>query len=307
MPQPRRPTGDRIARYYDRNTARFLLVGGSGRSRALHRQLWGEGITSTEGASSYINRIVEAVVRAIHRTDAPVILDMGCGVGGTLLHLAEEWPEGRFVGITISPKQHCVAERLAAQRNLGERCRFVLGDFERDETGVVADAIVAIESLAHSRSRPDFFAAASRQLAAGGSLLIADDFLAEEPGTLDAAVRRQIEDFRIGWRLPGLGTVGACVRIASERGLDLASDADLTGLIRVGRPRDRAIALLGPLIRRLGLHEVPFFGNMIGGNALQNGLREGFISYRFLCFRKGAGDERKPASPPGASGIRAPA
>ena len=30
-----------------------------------------------------------------------------------------------------------------------------------------------------------------------------------------------------------------------------------------------------------------FFGNMIGGNALQIGLREGFLSYRMLSFRKG--------------------
>ena len=227
-------------------------------------------------------------MRAEHRTDAPVILDMGCGVGGTLFHLAEAFPQGRFVGITISPKQHCVAEGLAARRKLGERCCFVLGDFEREETGVVADAIVAIESLAHSKSRRDFFAAAIRQLAADGTLLIADDFLAEDLGMLDAPARRQVEDFRAGWHLPGLGTVGTCVRIAEERGLLLAGDTDLTGLIRVGRPRDRIIALLCPLIRRLGVHDVPFFGNMTGGNALQNGIREGFVTYRLLRFQRGA-------------------
>ena len=288
MRRPRQPPGDRIARYYDRNTARFLLVGGSGRSHALHRQLWGEGVTSTEGASSYIHRLIEGVVREGHRTDAPVILDMGCGVGGTLFHLAEAFPQGRVVGITISPKQHGVAERLATSRKLGERCRFVLGDFESTETGAIADVVVAIESFAHSKSAPDFFAAATLQLAADGILLIADDFLAEDVGELDAPAQWQVEDLRAGWGLPALGTVGACARIAEERGLYLDGNTDLTGLIRLGRPRDRAIALLCPLIRRLGLHDVPFFGNMIGGNALQNGLRDGLLTYRLLRFRRGA-------------------
>ena len=77
-----------------------------------------------------------------------------------------------------------------------------------------------------------------------------------------------------------------CVRTASELGLEPVSDADLTPLIRLGRPRDRAIALLAPLFRRLGLTPIPFFGNMIGGSALQAGLREGLFTYRLLEFRK---------------------
>ena len=66
----------------------------------------------------------------------------------------------------------------------------------------------------------------------------------------------------------------------------LEGDTDLTGLIRLGRPRDRAVALLCPLIRMLGIGDVPVFGNMIGGNALQNGIREGVLTYRLLRFRR---------------------
>ena len=32
--------------------------------------------------------------------------------------------------------------------------------------------------------------------------------------------------------------------------------------------------------------DVPVFGNMIGGNALQNGIREGVLTYRLLRFRR---------------------
>jgi hypothetical protein len=31
---------------------------------------------------------------------------------------------------------------------------------------------------------------------------------------------------------------------------------------------------------------MPFFGNLLGGHALQVGLREGIFEYRLLVFRK---------------------
>ena len=286
MRGPRPARAGRIARYYDSNTARFLLVGGSGRSHALHRQLWGEGVTSTEGASGHIHLLIEEAVRQANPAGAPVILDMGCGVGGTLFHLAAAFPRASLAGITISPKQHGMAERLARGKQLGNRCRFVLGDFEREDTGVAADVVVAVESFAHSTSSRAFFRSATRQLTRGGILLIADDFLTAAPESLGTRARRHVEEFRAGWHLPALGTAEACIRAGWREGLRLEGDTDLTGLIRLGRPRDRAVALLCPLIRMLGLTDLPVFGNMVGGNALQNGIREGTLAYRLLRFRR---------------------
>jgi hypothetical protein len=37
---------------------------------------------------------------------------------------------------------------------------------------------------------------------------------------------------------------------------------------------------------RLGLGRIPFYGNMIGGNALQIGLREGVLRYELLVLRR---------------------
>ena len=116
--------------------------------------------------------------------------------------------------------------------------------------------------------------------------MLADDFLGSDVGPLDDRQRRHVADFQAGWRVPGLCTVDCCVRAAAELGLEPLSDADLTPFIRLGRPRDLAIALLSPVFRRLGLTGVPFFGNMIGGSALQVGLREGLFTYRFLVFRR---------------------
>jgi hypothetical protein len=52
------------------------------------------------------------------------------------------------------------------------------------------------------------------------------------------------------------------------------------------------VALASPVAASLGLARVPFYGNMIGGNALQIGLREGFLKYRLLVFRQAAREFR---------------
>ncbi len=283
---PDTPSGDPVAHYYDSNTRRFLFVGGGGATHSIHRQLWGPGVGTTGDAADYINRLIAERIRGIGSGPEVTILDMGCGVGGTLFRLADSFPQGQLHGITISPKQCDLANHLASKKGLQDRCRVHLGDFQSARLEVEADAIVAVESFVHAGSPERFFTWAADHLRAGGHLMLADDFLGPDLRPLDDSQRRHVADFQAGWRVPGLGTVEDCVRAAAELGLEPVSDTDLTPLIRLGRPRDLAIALLCPVFRRLGLARVPFFGNMIGGNALQTGLREGLFTYRFLVFRR---------------------
>ena len=116
--------------------------------------------------------------------------------------------------------------------------------------------------------------------------MVVDDFLTGSGSRLTDAARRHIEDFKTGWRLPSLCTVEECVCAAEGCDLELAKDAELSKLIRLGRPRDRVIERLSPWFRRLKLIGIPLFGNMIGGNALQVGLREGFLQYHLLVMKK---------------------
>ncbi len=275
---------DPVARYYDRNTLRFLIAGGGARALAIHRELWGEGVRTAEEAKRYVNRLVEEQVRGLGA--APEVVDLGCGVGGTLLHLAERIPAAHLHGLTISARQAGLARRFVRLRGHGRRCRIHHGDFETLRLDVRADAAVGIEAFAHARSPAGFLDAAAAHLRVGGRLVLVDDFLARDDARLSPDERRRVELLRRGWRLSSAVTADACVGAARRSGLHLLEDRDLTPLVRPGRPRDRAVALLAPWLERLGLVDVPFFGNMIGGNALQEGLREGFLRYRMLVFER---------------------
>ena len=284
-----------VARYYDRNTLRFLLVGRGRDSWAIHRQLWGPGVETHRDASNYVNVLLEERIRSLVPGGPTTVLDLGCGVGGTLFHLATRFPTSRLTGVTISTRQLAIAERVAARRGLAGRCLFRRDDFLTMRLGLEADVALAVESFVHAAEADAFFTAVAAHLREGGHLLLVDDFLTRDEVTSPSEERALIEAFREGWRAPGVTTVESCLAAAGRAGLeplgDAAEDAargvDLTPLIRLGRPRDRVIAALSPLFRGLGVASIPFFGNMVGGDALQAGLRRGLLGYRLLVLRKG--------------------
>ena len=287
---------DGVARYYDRNTRRFLLVG-RGRAHSIHRELWGPGVRSARDAVRFVDRLIADEIDALAPRPVRTIADFGCGVGGSLLHLAERFPDARLHGVTISGRQVEIGERLVNRAGMTDRCAIVQGDFHSADLGVSADAIIAVESLAHSDDVDAFLGNAARHLAPGGALVIADDFLATDPESLYAEQRRRVDQLRAGWRLPGLRTVERVTAAATAHHLALHKDVDLSGFTRPGhRVRDRAIALCSPLFAALGLTSVPFFGNMIGGNALQAGLMGGYIRYRLLVFEAGSATDRPARS-----------
>jgi cyclopropane fatty-acyl-phospholipid synthase-like methyltransferase len=275
-----------VADYYDRNTARFLLMGSG--TPSLHRALWPPGTDSARAAAEHVDRLIADALAGFDLGPTPVVVDFGCGVGGTLFHLAARFPGAVLTGVTVSDRQVQIAARLAEELGLASRCAFVLGDFQALDPATRADVVVAVESSTHSASPEAFLAGAARHLRAGGRLVVVDDFLAEEESTLAASARARVEELRVGWRLPALCTLERLIDSAARHGFSVARADDLTPLIRTGsRWRDRLTAAVSPLFARLRLARLPFYGNVIGGNALQIGLREGFLRYRMVVLRKG--------------------
>jgi cyclopropane fatty-acyl-phospholipid synthase-like methyltransferase len=255
----------------------------------MHRALWGRGVESADQALGHLDRLLADAIAAFDLGPRPVIVDFGCGVGGTLFHLATRFPAARLVGVTVSGKQVQAARRLARNRGLADRCSFVLGDFQVADVTSSADVIVAVESFAHCTSTDAFLANAARHLRADGHLIVVDDFLTADEQALDPPQRARVQELRAGWRLPALCTMDRLVDAAARQGFEAETTEDLTPLTRPGsRVRDRLTAAVSPVLTRLGLARMPFYGNMIGGNALQVGLRGGFLRYRLLVFRKRA-------------------
>ena len=75
-----------------------------------------------------IRRRFEETLKEFRKEPYQKILDAGCGSGRYAVALAGAG--ARIVGIDFSPQMIKLAEHLAREKNLQDRCRFVLGDFK---------------------------------------------------------------------------------------------------------------------------------------------------------------------------------
>lgn len=285
-------------RYYDANTSRFLLFGHGRKSACIHRALWGEGVASREEAMQYIHTIL---ARFIRDAGAGRVLDIGCGVGGSMIALAALCGAG-FTGITISPVQYAAGTRLLQGSGCAERCSIICGDVG-DASALKGpfDYAYAIESFLHMPGAGLFFRRAAELLRTGGELAVCDDFLS--PGrALSGKEETLIRRFRSGWQAGTLEDPESVRLTARAHGFSLVEERDLSPLLELGRPRDRLIRLMLPLLRPF-FGNTPFVQNMDGGDALQELLAAGTLTHRLLRFRRIPPSEHRGETDPGKGAL----
>lgn len=274
-----------VAQYYDANTRRFLVVGGSRGAVAIHRELWGPGIETSEAAAAHVNDLVaQASVAALAR-QPDMVSDLGCGVGGTMFHLARLWPAARLMGYTLSETQARIGLSLSAKRGLNERCQFMVEDFTNLISPMPVDLAIAIESHTHTRSLLAFLVAAKRHLKPGGVLVMVDDVLAKPFADLPHSEQALVETFKSGWRLAHMPSATEIIEQAQSMGMTLVSQHDLSPLLRIDRLRDHALRVVAPMADKLGLGRLALFANMIGGNALTQSHRQGIMRYMMIVLQ----------------------
>ena len=272
-----------VRAYYDRHTDNFVSHGQGGAVGALHRAVWGPGAETPKAAFRYVeDRILEHVRAVPAGADPPHVVDLGCGVGGSLCYLAARAPI-RGTGITLSPVQVQHAERRIRRAGLSDRVACLEGDYYAlPEAVPPADVAYAIESFVHGPDPARFFATCARLVRPGGRLTICDDFRRAVGGP-DAT--RTIERFRRGWHLNTLISRGDLRVLAEAAGFEHLSTHDLTPHLAINRPRDRVAAAFVALFGWLPLDRTRF-GHLVGGSALQTCLARGWIGYDLALFRR---------------------
>lgn len=276
---------EQIRGYYERHTAAFVRLGQGGALGAMHRAVWGPGVRHRADAFRCVEERIAEVARRLPAPERALhLVDLGCGVGGSLCYLAERLAM-TGTGITLSAAQAQLArERIRASR-LADRLTIVTGDFvEESHETTPADLVFAIESFVHTPEAARFLARAGARLRPGGALVVCDDFRRPAEGAHAAAA---IEQFCRGWRINTLVTREELQALAADAGLEHESSTDLTPFVEIGRVRDRVIDVLAaPLARIPWLW--PRLGPWLGGSALQTCLRHRWIGYDLAVFRRRA-------------------
>jgi SAM-dependent methyltransferase len=270
-----------VREYYDANTSKFLLFGAEG---AIHRELWGPGTSTKAEAVHYVHDLILSEIRALAVDGDARVLDLGCGVGAADRFLAERIP-ARIYGVSISPRQVAHAASWPRGRTLLGELSFHEADFCALSPSLASaiapvDLAFAIEAFVHAESAAAFFAQVSRVLRPGGRLILVDDFL-EGSGRED----RLLGDVRRGWHMHSLLTVAETRAAATANDLRWAGSLDLSSLQRLGRPRDKLVHAIQPLLRPLSRFS-PWAESLVGGDALQTCHRRGLLRYQLLRFER---------------------
>jgi tocopherol O-methyltransferase len=151
-------------------------------SSGLWEQIWGEhmhhGYYGRDGKYK-INRrqaqidLIEELLHWGKIDKAEKIVDVGCGIGGSTLYLADKY-QAKVQGITLSPQQAKRATERAKEANLAERVSFQVADaLEMPFADDSFDLVWSLESGEHMPDKTKFLQECYRVLQPGGKLVMA--------------------------------------------------------------------------------------------------------------------------------------
>jgi cyclopropane fatty-acyl-phospholipid synthase-like methyltransferase len=240
----------------------------------------GAGHRRTAGLEHVNNRLLEAA----HLPPDSRVLDAGCGFGGTIFH----WHKrigGSYDGLTLSRVQLRVARREARRRGIDQDCRFHLQSYDAPVAGTY-DAVVAIESLIHSRDVGTTIPNLARSLRPGGLMVILDDMAKAD---LDSEAPAEAESLRIHWGCARYALQEDYWKALDSAGLKVIHEEDLTPQVQ---PRNAAVLdrlettynRLYKLIRLTSARTI--LSAYIGGLALERLYLKEKVCYRLVVARK---------------------
>ncbi|ANV84594.1 delta(24)-sterol C-methyltransferase [Picosynechococcus sp. PCC 7003] len=216
-------------------------------------------------------------------------VDVGCGIGGSTLYLAEKF-NAKGVGITLSPVQANRAIARAAAQDLQDQVEFKVADalnmpFRDGEF----DLVWTLESGEHMPNKRQFLQECTRVLKPGGKLLMATwchrptDSVA---GTLTPAEQKHLEDLYRVYCLPYVISLPDYQAIATECGLENIETADWSTAVAPfwDQVIDSAItpdAVFG--ILKAGWQTIQ---GALALDLMKSGFRRGLIRYGLLQATK---------------------
>jgi tocopherol O-methyltransferase len=217
---------EKIRIFYDKSSQIWERVWGE----HMHHGYYGpDGRTKVDSPREAQRVLIERLLEWSDVQQPQSILDVGCGIGGSSLELADRY-RAAVIGITLSPVQQERASERARQAGASERVSFDVADamampFEANRF----DLVWSLESGEHMPDKHRFLQECLRVLRPGGRLVLAT-WCHRDGGPpappLSAAEQRDLERIYSLYHLPGTISLPAYERIAEDLGFSRIRVAD---------------------------------------------------------------------------------
>jgi tocopherol O-methyltransferase len=274
-------------------------------SSGLWEQVWGEhmhhgyygptGKEKKERRQAQIDLIEEmlnwAGVSDLGTTPGrcPQILDVGCGIGGSSLYLAQKF-NAQATGITLSPVQASRATQRAQEAGLGTEVQFQVADaLDMPFADNSFDLVWSMESGEHMPDKEKFLQECYRVLKPGGTFLMATWChrpITPATGELTADEQQHLEEIYRVYCLPYVISLPQYEAIARSLPLHNIRTADWSD----------AVAPFWDIVMNSALDPKAIVGLIQSGwstiqaalslGLMSRGYRSGLIRFGLLCGNK---------------------
>jgi SAM-dependent methyltransferase len=107
------------------------------------------------------------------------VLDLGCGLGASSVALARAYPRATVLGIDLDQASVAQARAAAAEAGVADRVSFMVADAAQVTSEAPFDLVTIFEALHDMGDPVGALRAARERLADGGSVLVADERVAD--------------------------------------------------------------------------------------------------------------------------------
>ncbi|MGG6294799.1 methyltransferase domain-containing protein [Leptolyngbya sp. AN02str] len=158
---------ERIRQFYDQSSNLWEQVWGE----HMHHGYYGADGTQTKDRRQAQIDLIEELIRWAGVQSASQIVDVGCGIGGSSVYLAEKFG-ARATGITLSPVQAARAKERAATAKVN--AEFLVADaLQMPFPDNTFDLVWSLESGEHMPDKTQFLRECYRVLKPGGTFILA--------------------------------------------------------------------------------------------------------------------------------------
>jgi len=194
-------------------------------SMAIHFGFWDENTTNFAQALQNENKLL---AETAHINKSDVVLDAGCGVGGSSIFLAREYA-CKVTGITLSEKQVLTAKQNAQKFNVENYVDFFKKDFSNTDLPDKSFTVIwAIESMCYAPDKKVFLAESMRLLADKAKIIIADGFLKDENLTHAEINKMKWLD---AWSIPNFYTINEFKKLLEDTGFKHITFMNMTSQV----------------------------------------------------------------------------